>query len=214
MQVVSNSPNAGQAELTLAEAAARPVDAAARRWVPMGGESNTAASCPRPRTRCARREKGLLAERYTSTGSFEWLFQTTTNAAETEVNVQTGEFTLRRNQARRRRHPQACAAAPAPVDATPPIHRRRPRLCSFDAHARRVKLLSEKVQRDPDFVAATGDVFGKLAGPRRLHCAQLSATQHRRRCGSWGPTTTSRRGLRPSPPAAVAVAAAEVRSAC
>ena len=101
VQVVSNGPNAGQAELTLAEPIEpNAADAAARRWVRMGGEPNRGRFVPVAEEELrARREGGLLAEHYTSWGSFEeWLWQTTTAAAETEVNVQTGEFTLRRNQ--------------------------------------------------------------------------------------------------------------------
>ncbi|KAL1504687.1 hypothetical protein AB1Y20_008467 [Prymnesium parvum] len=144
MHVVSNGVNAGQAELTLTEhhLNPRPVDVVARQWVRMGGDANRGRFVPAAEEDLRlKREIGLLVEQYTTSGSFEeWLWQTTTAAADTEVNAQTGEFTLRRNQ---------------------------------------VQLLSDKVQRNPDFVAATSEVFGKLPGRRRLHCAQLSHTQHR-----------------------------------
>ena len=63
VQVVSNGPNAGQAELTLAEPIEpNAADAAARRWVRMGGEPNRGRFVPVAEEELrARREGGLLA---------------------------------------------------------------------------------------------------------------------------------------------------------
>ena len=75
-------------------------------------------------------------------GFEEWLWRHTTIAVDTEVNVQLGEYTVRKNQ---------------------------------------ITLLDGAVPRDPDFIDACSDVFGDLSGreQRRLHCAELSVTQHR-----------------------------------
>lgn len=101
VQVVSNGASASAAELAFCEGSSKPCRSAMRReWVRMGGVANRGRFIPDLEEEGrVRREVGLLAEHYGEGGSFEeWLWQTTTAAADTEVNVQTGEFTVRRNQ--------------------------------------------------------------------------------------------------------------------
>lgn len=145
VQVVSNSPDAAQAELALAEHAhggeVHQIGLS-RRWVRMAGGANRGRFVPAEEEAMRQRKEAALLTAKTDGGDMlsfeEWLWRTTTAAVDTEVNVQTGEFTLRRNQ---------------------------------------VRLLSDAVPRSPDFVEATQHVASQSA--RRLHCAELSTTQHR-----------------------------------